>query len=92
MVESGSALGNMAWCRNHTFVVNSDGNQRLHWFVSAYDCHVGLERFIIWVREPLSSIHLIRPFFSAPKKQSLQTRDCIPHRIPKNGFDWTTSQ
>ena len=38
----------------------------------AFDCRVRLELFTIWVWEPLSSTHLIRPFLSALKK-SLRT-------------------
>ena len=74
MVESSSALDDMAWCRRHTLVVNSDDKEGLPWFVCAFDCGVRLERFIIWVWEPLSSIHLIRPFLSALKKLCLTTQ------------------
>ena len=49
IVESGSTLNNMAWCRRHTFVVNTDDKGGLHRFVYAFDCCVRLERFIIWV-------------------------------------------
>ena len=40
----------------------------------AFDCRVRLERFIIWVWEPLSSISLIRPFLAALKKHGLTTK------------------
>ena len=40
----------------------------------AFNCLVRLECFIIWVWEPLSSIHLIRPFLSALKKLCLSTK------------------
>ena len=40
----------------------------------AFDCRVWLERFIIWIWEPLSSIHLIRPFLTAIKKLCLTTK------------------
>ena len=30
IVESASTLDNMAWCRCHTFVVNSDDKEGLH--------------------------------------------------------------
>ena len=74
MVESSSTLHNMAWCRRHPFVVNSDDKEGLHWFVCAFDCRVRMERFIIWVWEPLSSIHLIHPFLSVLKKLCLTTK------------------
>ena len=48
-VESGTTLDNMAWCRRHIFVVNSDDKEGLHWFVCAFDCRVQLELFTIWV-------------------------------------------
>ena len=65
MVESGTTLDNMAWCRRHIFVVNGDDKEGLHCFVCAFHCRVRLERFIIWVWEPLSSIHIIRSFLTA---------------------------
>ena len=71
-LESGERKANMRWCRRHIFVFNSDDKEGLHWFVCAFDCRVRLELFTIWVWEPLSSTHLIRPFLSALKK-SLQT-------------------
>ena len=74
MVEFGSTLDNMAWCRCHTFVVNSDDKEGLHWFVCAFECLVRLKHFIIWVWEPLSSIHLIRPFLLGLKKLCLNTK------------------
>ena len=40
----------------------------------AFDCRVWLELFTIWVWEPLSSTHLIRPFLMAMKKLSLTTK------------------
>ena len=40
----------------------------------AFDCRVRLELFIIWVWEPLSSIHLIRPFLTAMKQLSRTTK------------------
>ena len=67
-VESGTTLDNMAWCRCHIFVVNSNDKEGLHWFVCAFDCCVRLELFTIWVSEPISSTHLIRPFLMAMKK------------------------
>ena len=69
MVESGTTLDNMAWSRRHIFVVNSDEKE-----VCAFDCRVRLERFIIWVREPLSSIHFIRPFLTAIEKLCSTTK------------------
>ena len=74
IVESGTTLDNTAWCRRHIFVVNTDDNEGAHWFVCAFDCHVWLELFIIWIWELLSSIHLIRPFLTAMKKLSLTTK------------------
>ena len=74
MLDFGCTLDNMAWCRRHTFVVNRDDKEGLHLFVCAFDCRVRLECFIIWVREPLSSIHMIRPFLSVLKKLSLTTK------------------
>ena len=74
MVECGSTLDNMAWCCRHTLVINSDDKEGLHWFVCAFDCRVQLERFIIWVWEPLSSIPLIHPFLAALKKLCLTTK------------------
>ena len=65
MVEYATTLDNMDWCRRHIFVVNSDDKEELHMFVCAFDCGVQLERFIIWVWEPLSSIRLICPFLTA---------------------------
>ena len=73
-VEPGERLANMRWCRRHIFVVNSDDKEGLHWFVCAFDCCVRLELFTIWVWEPLSSTHLIRPFLSALKKLSLTNK------------------
>ena len=46
LVECGSTLKTMLWCRCHTFVVNSDDNEGLPWFVCSFDCRVRLERFI----------------------------------------------
>ena len=40
----------------------------------AFDSHVWLELFTIWVWEPLSSTHLIRPFLLAMKKLLLVTK------------------
>ena len=40
----------------------------------AFDCRVRLERFIICVWEPQSSIHLICPFLTAIKKLCLTTK------------------
>ena len=73
-VESGERMTNMTWCRRHIFVVNSNDKEGLHWFVCAFDCRVRLELFTIWVWEPLSSTHLIRPFLSALKKLSPTTK------------------
>ena len=73
-VESGERMTNMRWCRRHIFVVNSNDKEGLHWFVCAFDCCVRVELFTIWVWEPLSSTHLIRPFLSAPKKSSRTTK------------------
>ena len=73
-VESGKRMANVRWCRRHIFVVNSDDQEGLHWFVCAFDCRVRLELFTIWVWEPLSSTHLICPFLSALKKSSLTTK------------------
>ena len=33
IVESGTTLDNMAWCRRHIFVVNIDDKEGAHWFV-----------------------------------------------------------
>ena len=74
MVQSGSTLDNMAWCRHHSFVVNSDDKEGLHWFVCAFDCRVRLVCFIIWVWELLSSIHLIHRCLSVLKKLCLTTK------------------
>ena len=74
IVKCGTTLDNTAWCRRHIFVVNSDDKEGSPWFVCALDCRVRLERFIIWVWEPLSSIHLIRPFLTALKKLCLTTK------------------
>ena len=41
-----SIIDNIAWCRRHTFVVNSDDKEGLHWFVCAFDCGFGLERWV----------------------------------------------
>ena len=73
-VESGERMANMRWCRRHIFVVNSDDKEGLHLFVCAFDCRVRLELFTIWVWEPLSPTHLIRPFLSALKKSSRTTK------------------
>ena len=73
-VESGTRLANMRWCRRHIFVVNSDNKAGLHWFVCAFNCRVRLELFTIWVWEPLSSTHWIRPFLLALKKPLLTTK------------------
>ena len=72
-VESGTRLANMRWCR-HIFVVNFDDKEGLQLFVCAFDCRVRLEIFTVWVWEPLSSTHLIRPFLLAIKKYSLTTK------------------
>ena len=63
----------MVCCHRHTFVVNSDGQEGLHWFVCAIDCRVWSDRFIIWVWEPLSSISLIRFFFAELKRHGFTT-------------------
>ena len=73
-VEPGATQHNMAWCHRHIFVVNSDDKEGLHWFVCAFHCRVRLELFTIWVWEPLSSTHLIRPILMAMKKLSLTTK------------------
>ena len=52
MVESGTTLDNMAWCRRHIFVVNTDDTEGVHWFVCAFDCRVRLEFFIIFQLPP----------------------------------------
>ena len=70
-VESGTTLHNTAWCCRHIFVVNTDDKEGAHWFVFAFDCHVRLELFIIWI-----SIDLMRPFLTAMKKLSLTTKHC----------------
>ena len=69
-----STLDNIVWCHRHTFVVNSDDKEGLHWFVCAFDCRVGLERFMVWVWEPLSSICLIGPFLAAPKNHGFTSK------------------
>ena len=74
VVESGTTLDNMAWCHRHIFVVNTDDQEGAHWFVCAFNRRVRLELFIIWVWEPLSSIHLICLFLTAMKKPSLTTK------------------
>ena len=74
MVESGTTLDSVAWCRCHIFVVNRDGKEVSRWFVCAFHCRVRLERFIIWVWELLSSIHLIHPFLTAIKRLCLTTK------------------
>ena len=73
-VESGTRLANMAWCRRHIFVDNSNDKEELHRFLSAFNCCVPLELFTFWVREPLSSIHLICYLLMAIKKLSLTTK------------------
>ena len=65
------ALDNMAWCLCHTMIL-SDDKEGLHWFVCAFECLV--ECLIIWVWEPLSSGHLIRPFLVALKGLCLTTK------------------
>ena len=40
VVESATTLDNMAWCRRHIFVANSDDKEGLHWFACAFDCCV----------------------------------------------------
>ena len=75
-VECRRRLDNMTWCRRHISVVNSNDKEGLHWFVCAFDCRVRLEFFTIWVWEPLSSTHLIRPFLMAMRKLSLTTKHC----------------
>ena len=42
----------------------------LQLLVCAFDCRVRLELFTVWVREPLSSTHLICPFLMAMNKLS----------------------
>ena len=79
IVDSGSTLDNMALC-NHKEV--------LHWFVCAFDCRVRLEHFIIWVWEPLSSIHLIRPFLVALKKRGVTTKNRALG-FQKDGWSWS---
>ena len=74
IIECGSTLDGMAWCRDHIFVVNSDDKEGLQWFVCAFDCGARLECFIIWVWEPLSSISLICPFLSPLSKHHLTTK------------------
>ena len=64
----------MAWCHRHIFVVNSDDKEGVQWFVWAFDCRVRCGLCIIWVREPLGSVDLIRLFFMAIKKLSLTTK------------------
>ena len=66
----------MAWCRCHIFVVNTNDKEEAQWFVCPFDCLVWLELFIIWIWEPLSSIHLIRPCLAAMKKLLLTTKHC----------------
>ena len=61
-------LAYMTFCRRHFFVVNSNDKQGPHWVVCAFDCRVRLELLTIWVWEPLSSTHLIRPFSMAMTK------------------------
>ena len=73
-VESGTRMDNMRCCRRRIFVANSNDEEGLHWFVCAFDCRVRLELFTIWVWEPLSSSHLIRPFLMAVKKLLLTTK------------------
>ena len=72
MVESGTTLDNMAWCRRHIFVVNSDDKEGCTGL--CVPSIVRLERVIIWVWEHLSSIHLIRPFLTAIQKLCLTTK------------------
>ena len=67
-------LDNMAFCRRHIFVVNSNDKEGLHWFVCAFDYCVRLELFTLQVSEPLPSTHLIRPLLMAMKKLSLTTK------------------
>ena len=55
-------------------MVNTNDKEGVLWFVCAFDCRVRLELFTIWVWEPLSSTHLIRPFLMAMKKLSLTTK------------------
>ena len=55
-------------------MVTSNDKEGLHWFVCAFDCRVRLVLFIVWVWEPLSSTHLIRPFLMATRKLSLTTK------------------
>ena len=74
IVEYGTTLDNVASCRRHIFVINADHKEGAHCFVCACDCRVRLEPFIIWLWEPLSSTHLIRPFLMAMKKLLLTTR------------------
>ena len=40
IVESRSVLNNIAWCRRHNFVVTSNDQVGLHWFVCGMDCCV----------------------------------------------------
>ena len=69
--ESSSTLDDMPWCCCHTFVVNGDGKEGLHWFVCAFDRRVWSECFIIWVWEPL--ISLICPFAVELKRHGFTT-------------------
>ena len=74
IVESSSTIGVMAWCHRHTFAVNHNDKEGLHWFVYAFDCRVRLGCFIMWDREPLSSISLICPFLAALKKHGFTSK------------------
>ena len=73
-VESGTRLANRRWRCHHIFMFNSDDKEGWHWFVCAFDCRVRLNCFTFWVREPLSSTHLIRSFLLPLKKLSLTTK------------------
>ena len=74
IVESEPMVDNMAWCCRHTFVVNGDDKEGLHWFVYAFECHVRLGCFMVWVWEPFGSISLIRPFLAALKKHGFTSK------------------
>ena len=51
-IESGSSANYKAWRCHHTWVVNSNSEQGLHWFVCGMNCPV--TSFKGWVWEPLS--------------------------------------
>ena len=70
IVEHGTTMDDMAWCRHPIFVVNSYDKEGLHWSNCAFDCRVRLNRFIIWVWEPLNSVHLIKHFLAVLEKHA----------------------